>query len=134
VRQWHEDKVLTDFEDISELASDYFRILHEGDVEGVRRLFLPQCYLNSPNGDGTMVHISRDEYIEFVETRESPKSQGFPVYGRILSIDQATATTAVLKVDCAVQPRYFLDYLSLVKLNGEWKIAAKVYAATRTDT
>lgn len=42
-------------------------------------------------------------------------------------MDQSGPNTALVKLDCAVQPKYFIDYLSLVKTAEGWKIAAKVY-------
>ena len=38
--------------------------------------------------------------------------------------------TAFVKLECSIHPRYFTDYLSLLKLNGRWRIVSKPF---RTD-
>lgn len=32
-----------------------------------------------------------------------------------------------MKVECSIHPRYFTDYLTLLKLNGGWKVVSKTY-------
>ncbi len=123
---------MTDFEAISALLERYFTFLHEADVDAIDEVFLSECDLICPMADGTLVHMTRDAYAEAVAGRESPKSQGYPRHGVIQMIDQSGPMTALAKVDCAVQPRYFRDYLILVKRHGDWKIAAKVFCVTKT--
>jgi hypothetical protein len=53
-----------------------------------------------------------------VRERPSPKSRGLPRHDRILQIDQASPTAAFVKLQCAIPPRYFTDYLSLLKVEG----------------
>ena len=118
---------------IEELMHDYFRILHEGDTAGIERIFLPTCELNCPNADGSLTHMTREEYINAVSGRETPIGLGYPKIGTVMLIDQAGPNMALVKVDCAVQPRYFTDYLTLIKQDGEWKIAAKVYYVTKVE-
>ena len=112
---------------------DYFRILHEGDVDGIKSVFMPFCDLSCPQDDGTIAHMSLEEYIGAVSSRTAPRDAGYPRFGRLVSIDQSGPNTAFVKVDCAVQPRYFTDYLSLVKDRGTWRIAAKVYTVTKVE-
>lgn len=119
---------MDDFAEIRELVADYFRILHEGDIAGIKEVFLPECSLITPADDGGVTHMTLTEYIQIVEGRESPKENGYPLFGKLISFDQSGPRNAMVKIDCAVQPRYFTDYLSLVKLGDDWKIAAKVYA------
>ena len=123
-----------DFRAIEALMDDYFRILHEGDVEATRAMFLPECSLFCPQPDGSLTHMTMPDYLKAVSGRTAPRDAGHPRYGRVLSIDQSSERTAFVKVECAVQPRYFVDYLTLVKLEGHWRIAAKVYFVSRTET
>ena len=124
---------MTDMAAIEELMFDYFRILHEGDTDGIKRIFLPTCDLNCPMPDGSLTHMTREQYVSAVEGRETPKELGYPRVGTIKLIDQAGPDMALVKVDCAVQPRHFTDYLTLVKQDGNWKIAAKVYYVTKVE-
>jgi len=43
-------------------------------------------------------------------------------------IDQSSPTTAFVKLKCAIPPRYFTDYLCLLKIDGKWQVAQKVFA------
>lgn len=119
--------MIPDSEGISNLAEEYFRCLHSGDIKEIRRLFLPECDLCCANEDGTYSHISLEKYVELVKSRPSPKSNEYPIFGRVLMLEQSHENVAVIKVDCAVQPRFFTDFLTLVKVDGKWRIAAKVY-------
>jgi 4-oxalocrotonate tautomerase len=35
--------------------------------------------------------------------------------------------TCFARVECAVRPRFFTDFLTFVKLDGRWQIVAKVF-------
>jgi Putative lumazine-binding len=39
----------------------------------------------------------------------------------------AGPTMAFVKVKCQIPPRYFVDQLSLLKINGHWQAAQKVF-------
>jgi hypothetical protein len=45
-------------------------------------------------------------------------------------LDQSGPETALAKVACQIPPRYFTDYLVLLKTAQGWKIVSKVF---RTD-
>ena len=60
--------------------------------------------------------------------RPAPKAKGLPRDDVILSVDQAGPTTALVKVKCQIPPRFFTDYLSLLKIDGRWVVAQKVFA------
>ncbi|WP_164658375.1 nuclear transport factor 2 family protein [Tropicibacter sp. Alg240-R139] len=118
---------------IEAMMQDYMIGLHEGDVAAIDKQFLPECDLCCTNEDGSYIHMALQQYKDLVEGRRSPKELGYPVYGHVVHIDQSGPNTAFVKIDCAVQPKYFIDYLSLIKTNGEWKIASKVYYAKKYE-
>lgn len=117
---------------ILELARDYFELLNDGNVETAKRLFHKDCGLFHVN-DGVLAHASFPKYLEILLTRQSPKSRGEPVFGKVVSVDQTDENTAVLRVLSAVQPRYFEDFLSLLREGGQWKIVAKVYRVVANE-
>ena len=125
---------MSDTTAIEALMQDYFRALHEGDIAASKRIFMPTCDLTAPQDDGSVAHMTYEQYHDLVASRTSPKDAGYPPYGSILSIDQSGPRTAMVKVDCAVQPRYFIDYLTLIKTDADgWRIAAKVYYVAKTE-
>jgi hypothetical protein len=60
----------------------------------------------------------------------SAKSKGLPRTDRIVSIDLSGPETAFVKLECSLHPRYFVDYLTLLKLKDGWRIVSKTF---RTD-
>lgn len=112
---------------IADLIERYFTFLHTGDADLIPDLFLAECQLITPGAEGSITHLDLPAYTALVRSRPSPRSAGYPRFGRLLLLDLTGETLALAKVSCAVQPRYFTDYLTLVKKGGDWKIAAKVY-------
>ena len=66
--------------------------------------------------------------FKMVESRKSAKDSGSERRDRIVSIDFSGPATAFAKVECQLPPRYFTDYLSLLKLDGRWVVISKSYA------
>ena len=58
----------------------------------------------------------------------APKARGLARDDAILLLDQSGPTTALVKVRCQIPPRYFTDYLSLLKTDGRWRVVQKVFA------
>ncbi len=68
------------------------------------------------------------QWLKAVRERPAPKTKGLPRGDAILMVDQSGPTTAFVKVKCQIPPRYFTDYLSLLKVDGRWVVAQKVFA------
>ena len=113
---------------IEEAVQTYLDGLYEGDAEKLASIFHPTSALTG-DIDGKLTIVPRDQWLQVVRNRPSPKSQNQPRYDEILQIDIAGPTTAFVKVKCAIPPRFFTDYLSLLKLDGRWQVAQKIYAA-----
>jgi hypothetical protein len=58
--------------------------------------------------------MPRAEWLKLVADRPSPKSRA------LMRSD----------LECAVPPRYFTDYLTLLKLKDGWKIVSKTFRTT----
>ena len=113
---------------IEEVVQTYLDGLYEGDTEKLARVFHPTSALTGDLG-GKLTIVSRDQWLDAVKNRPSPKSQNLSRHDEILEIDIAGPTTAFVKVKCAIPPRFFTDYLSLLKLDGRWQVAQKIYAS-----
>jgi hypothetical protein len=105
----------------------YFDGLYESDIEKLASVFHPTSALTFEH-DGKLVEWPLAKWLDNVKARPSPKSAGLAREDAILSIDQSGPTTAFVKVKCQIPPRYFTDYLSFVKIDGQWKVAQKVFA------
>jgi len=107
-------------------AETYLRALHEGDVDRLRAVFLPEANLYA-SIDQTLTSMTLSAYLELVSGRPSPASQGHAPSGRVLSIDPSGPDSAVVKASVSVPPKTFVDLLSYLRINGRWRIIAKVY-------
>lgn len=106
----------------------YLDGLYEGDADKLASVFHATSALTwEENGDVTP--LARDEWLEAVRSRPSPKARGLARHDMILQIDQATHTMAFVKLNCAIPPRFFTDYLCFLKVEAKWQIAQKVFAS-----
>jgi hypothetical protein len=112
---------------ISTCIATYLDGLYEGDADKIAAVFHPTSALTYEE-HGSLRIVSRDEWLNAVRNRPSPRSRQLPRHDLVLQIDQSAPGTAFVKLKCAVPPRYFTDYLSLLKLAGRWQVVQKVYA------
>ena len=118
-----------DINEIEKVVWTYLDGLHEGDTKKLAKAFHEVSHLYSAGPDG-VADLPRAKWFEMVASRPSAKSQGLPRTDRIVSIDQSGPETAFVKVECAIPPRFFTDYLLLLKTGGGWRIVSKSF---RTD-
>jgi hypothetical protein len=117
---------------IEAAVKTYLDGLHEGDAEKLAAVFHPTSSLTYEEG-GTLTPLPRDQWLEAVRTRPSPQSRGLPRHDHILQIDQASPTMAFVKLKCAIPPRFFTDYLCLLKVESRWQVAQKVFATEKRE-
>jgi hypothetical protein len=124
-----ESDMAGDIEAVEKVVWTYLDGLYEGDTGKLAQAFHEVSHLYSVS-DGGVADVPREKWLEFVKGRASPKSKDLKRTDRIVSIDLSGPETAFVKVECSIHPRYFTDYLTLLKLNGGWKVVSKTY---RTD-
>ena len=111
---------------IEEAVQTYLDGLYEGDAQKLARVFHETSALTG-DIDGKLTIVPRDQWLDAVKNRPSPKSKNLSRHDEILEIDIAGPTTAFVKVKCAIPPRFFTDQLSLLKIDGRWQVAQKVF-------
>lgn len=115
--------------DILATVQTYLDGLYEGDTAKIRQAFHPASSLFAAI-DGKLVNVPREEWCKLIEGRPSPKAKGQTrEHDRVLSVDITGPDTAMVKVNCAILPRFFTDYLSLIRLDGRWQVINKTYTA-----
>ena len=112
---------------IEQAVQTYFDGLYEGDADKLASVFHDGSALSWEQGDKLAVW-TLDEWLKAVRARPSPKAKGLARDDAILWLDQSGPTTAFVKVRCQIPPRYFTDYLNLLKVDGRWVVAQKVFA------
>jgi Putative lumazine-binding len=112
---------------IEQSVQTYFDGLYEGDADKLASVFCPGSALTYEHAGALTVWPLAD-WLKTVRERPSPRAKGLARDDAILLIDQSGPTTALVKVKCQIPPRYFTDYLNLVKIDGQWRVAQKVFA------
>lgn len=120
----------TDLAAVEAVLQTYFDGLYEADVAKLAAVFHPCAHLYSDR-DGQVMDLPREEWFANVRSRGAPKERGLARADRILSIDFSGLEAAFAKVNCQIPPRYYTDYLVLLKTAEGWRIVSKVY---RFDT
>jgi hypothetical protein len=113
--------------DILPVIQTYLDGLYEGDTAKLAQAFHPAAHLFCTTGN-TLVDVDQQQWYALVNSRPSPKAKGQSrEHDRILMLDITGPNTALVKLNCAILPRLFTDYLSLVLLDGRWQIISKTY-------
>lgn len=116
----------TDLHDLEQTLQTYFDGLYEGDTAKLGRVFHEVAHLFYVT-DGKLGNMSRAQWFELVRSRSSAQSQDLRRNDWVVQIDRSSPTTAFAKVQCQIPPRYFTDYLTLVKLAKGWRIVSKTF-------
>jgi len=114
------------FAEIASVLAGYFDGLYHSDAKRLAKVFHPKAHYVCAT-EGTLTHLTMDEYLPMVARRPSPASRGEARTDRIVSIEFAGPVTALARVECSIGPKFFTDLLSLVCLQGEWRIVSKVF-------
>ena len=111
---------------IEQVVQTYFDGLYEGDTRKLAAAFHEVSHLYSMTPEGVQ-DLPRAKWFEMIEGRRSGKAQGLARRDRIVSIDMSGPEAALVKVECQLPPRYFTDYLMLLKGRDGWKIVSKSF-------
>lgn len=107
-------------EDIVEVVEKYLVGTAEGKPELVREAFLPSLEVQWLGDEEQLMRRDAASYIGNIEP-----GKAVPREGRIVNID-ATDKSAMVKVEIEWNGRLYTDYMLLLRVEGEWKIANKI--------
>jgi hypothetical protein len=113
---------------IMTVVQTYLDGLHEGATAKIAAAFHPCAHLYSVDG-GAVTDLPRAEWLARIADRPKPSEQGLAREDRILAVDMTGDEAACVKVNCCIPPRYFTDYLLLLKTGEGWRIVAKSFRA-----
>jgi hypothetical protein len=114
------------FADVAKALEPYFDGLYESNTRKLAQIFHPKAiYATATSGE--LLRLDMEEYFKVVDKRPSPASRNEPRRDAIASIEFAGPVTALVRLHCAIGPRYFTDLLTLIHLDGRWQIIAKVF-------
>ena len=113
-------------EQIEKVVQLYVDSMNESNSEKVKQAFHTNAkvagYLH-----GDFMEMSVDDFSDFVASQQpSPKEKGENVIFEILSTE-IEGTTAIVKVRDKYLGITFLDTLSFIKIDSEWKLYNKLF-------
>jgi hypothetical protein len=113
----------TDRDAIVRVTDLYIGGFNDCDVEQFREAFTEDAWMYLTDADGTYRKVFLAD--QFADWASPPASQ---IVGRVLSVTQSgDAASVLLGYDNLTNPdRCWVDILSLLRIDGTWKIANKI--------
>jgi Putative lumazine-binding len=105
----------------------YFKAHATGNGDFIRKAFLPEARVMAFR-DGKLLNLSAEEFASRFDGKPAPDEA--QRQRRIESLD-ITGNAAIAKLVLDYPTVTFTDYMSLLKIDGEWKIAGKVFFSDR---
>ncbi|WP_341214997.1 nuclear transport factor 2 family protein [uncultured Wocania sp.] len=111
--------------EIENLIANYFMGIFNGDIVKLEASFNENVNIY---GDikGVEYLKSIKEYLEGVKNRQCPKDLGESFQMKIIGID-IMGKIAIAKLHVPMLGYNYYDYLSLAKINNDWKIVNKLF-------
>ncbi|PSB40486.1 nuclear transport factor 2 family protein [Chamaesiphon polymorphus] len=114
---------------IVDLLDRYYDALYRCDIALLATVFHASAqYFTASSGE--LLHLDMNSYFPIVERRISPESSGETYAFSIESIEFIGAVTAIARMRSSMLGKDFIDLLTLIQLEGEWKIITKVFHYT----
>jgi hypothetical protein len=104
---------------------EYFKAHATGNPDFIKKAFLPEARVMAFR-DGKLLNLSSEEFASRFNGKPAPDEA--QRQRRIESLD-ISGNSAIAKLVLDYPQVRFTDYMSLLKINGEWKIAGKVFYA-----
>lgn len=115
-----------DYSAIFEVLTRYYDGLYRCDTALLSTVFHPSAqYITA--SDGALLHLDMATYFPIVAQRTSPESSGDPYDFSVDSIEFVGPVTAISRMRSSMLSKDYTDLLTLVWLEGEWKIITKVF-------
>lgn len=112
--------------EIEQVITNYFEGIFFGDADKLASCFVKNAIIYG-DINGVPYKKSRDEYIDGVKNRQSPNDLKEVFRMKTIGID-IIGNISMVKVHLPMLGYNYYDYLSLTKLNNDWKIVNKVFA------
>jgi hypothetical protein len=110
---------------ICKTVQRYFEGMHFGDAARLRRALHPNAHLFGYY-HGDFSRVSLEEWMTEVEGMDKPSETGEVFDMRVVATDVSGPTAQVKVAELYAGLRYTV-YLSLMLIDGEWKIVNKLY-------
>jgi hypothetical protein len=103
----------------------YFEGVSRADTAAAHRAFHPVAVMYFVR-DGAFAERTIPDWLGGIAKRAAEKPGPDGVRRRVLSVD-VTGSAAVAKLELASPEAVLTDYMSLLKVNGEWTVVGKIF-------
>ncbi len=110
---------------VRQVVQNYLHGLKYNDVESLKKAFWPEAKLLFVKNDGQLGQLTQSQWYEGFAASAGKEEKGDL---KITSVD-ITDNAASVKVEEDYPGSVYIDYLSLLKLKGEWRIVNKIYTS-----
>ncbi len=111
---------------VADVLRRYYEGLYRCDVALLQSVFHPEARYYTASG-GELLHLDMDAYFRVVAARTPPQRSGDAYGFQIDAIEFAGPVTALARMRSVMLDKAFTDFLSLVRVGGEWRIVAKAF-------
>ena len=105
------------------VVDNYLHGLKFNDVESLKKAFWPEAKLFFTKSDGSLGQLTQADWYAGFATVAGKESKGDL---KIAALEVTNDVAAVKVVETYPSSRY-TDYLSLVRIAGQWQIVNKIY-------
>ncbi|HEV7890116.1 MAG TPA: nuclear transport factor 2 family protein [Pyrinomonadaceae bacterium] len=113
--------------DVRRAVESYLHGLKFNDVESLKKAFWPEAKLFFVKNDGKLGQLTQSQWYEGFAASAGKEEKGDL---KITAVDM-TGNAASVKVEEDYPGSVYIDYLSLLKFDGEWRIVNKIYTSRR---
>jgi len=124
---------MSEFGAVTGVLETYFDGLYHADIERLRIAFHPKAIYATAD-ETPLLYRTMEEYFPVVAKRASPASRDEPRRDVIDAIEFAGENTAFARVRCSIGTKDFVDFLTLARTDGTWRIMAKVFQIAERET
>jgi hypothetical protein len=113
----------SDRQAIEQTIGYYFAASDNGDADALGRAFHPEAKMIFVR-DGKLTQVTIPEWQDRI--RKNPNPPVKANWRKVVSVD-ISGEAAVARVESDFATFQFIDYMSLLKVDGEWKIVNKIF-------
>lgn len=121
IAQTVHDDATNDFTAVITILHNYLDGLYHGDVAKLAAIFHSDAWLKAPS-----VRRSLTQWLIDVDSRQVPSQLNKSFDFKILSLD-VVQDQAMAKIHCPLLDFNYIDFIGLLKEDGQWRIVTKMY-------
>lgn len=117
-----------DIQAVKDVLNIYFDANYEADESKIAQVFHEQAHIFGRSESGELIDFDKSSFVNLIASL-SPETG--PRIDEIISLDFIGDYAAVSRVRLQVGEIRYTDIISLLQLDGKWRIISKVYSGVQ---